>query len=53
MIYRWENQEQRLLRFMKISPKKKMEWLAQMHEFLRKAFSKRQRLLFLRVREHR
>jgi hypothetical protein len=36
MISKWENEEERLLRFMKISPKKKLEWLLEMNEFLYK-----------------
>lgn len=33
MIFEWESEEERLLRFMRISPKKKLEWLRQMNEF--------------------
>ena len=53
MIFQWENQEERLLKFMKISPKKKMEWLNQMHEFLGKALSKRQKAIYRTLRERR
>lgn len=51
MIFKWETEEERLLRFMKISPKKKMEWLAQMHEFILKASTKRDRLLRWKLRK--
>lgn len=30
----WETEEERLKRFMKIPPRKKMEWLYEMHQFL-------------------
>ncbi|MFH1441070.1 MAG: hypothetical protein ABIH18_03385 [Candidatus Omnitrophota bacterium] len=40
MILKWETQEERLLKFMKISPKRKMEWLRQMNEFMVKSSSK-------------
>jgi len=29
----WEDEKAKLLRYMKISPKKKLEWLQKMHEF--------------------
>jgi hypothetical protein len=36
MIFEWESEDQRILRFMKIPPKKKLEWLYQMNEFTTK-----------------
>ncbi len=36
MIFKWESEEERLLRFMKIPPKKKLEWLRQMNRFTAK-----------------
>jgi len=51
MIFKWESQKQRLQRFMKISPKDKMEWLRQMNDFLRKASTKKQRDIFWCLRE--
>jgi hypothetical protein len=53
MITEWESQEERLLKFMKIAPKKKLEWLHQMHDFLRKALTKKQRYIYHRLRENR
>lgn len=53
MIFKWETEEERLLRFMKISPKKKLEWLWQMNEFITKASSKRDMLLRRKLREIR
>lgn len=53
MIFKWETQEERLRKFMRISPKKKMEWLYQMHEFLRKALTKKSIATYRRLREIR
>lgn len=53
MIFEWETEEERLLRFMKIPPKKKLEWLRQMHEFMVKCSSKRTRLIRWKLRESR
>lgn len=53
MTFRQEDEENKLLRFMKISPKKKMEWLYQMHELMRLAYSKKQREIFWKLREVR
>jgi len=53
MIYKWESEEERLLRFMRISPKKKMEWLRQMNEFIAKSSTDRSRLIRRRLRESR
>jgi hypothetical protein len=36
MICKWESREERLLRFMKITPKKKLEWLLEINEFIHK-----------------
>lgn len=35
MKFGWESEEERLKRFMKIPPQKKLEWLRQMNEFAR------------------
>ena len=53
MISKWESQEERLLRFMSISPKKKLEWLRQMHDFLSKVWTKKQRSIYYRLRQSR
>lgn len=42
MIFKWEKEEERLLKFMRIPPKKKLEWLFQMNEFLHRFSSKKQ-----------
>jgi hypothetical protein len=51
MIFEWETEEERLLRFMKIPPKKKLEWLCQMHEFMVKCSSKRTKLIRWKLRK--
>ncbi len=53
MIYKWESEKQRLSKFMGIRPKKKLEWLRDMHDFLRKALTKRQRRVYYKLREAR
>jgi hypothetical protein len=39
MIVTWESEKERILRHMNISPKRKLEWLWQMNEFVRKTSS--------------
>ena len=53
MIFKWETEEERLLRFIKIPPKKKLEWLRQMNEFILKCSSKRTRAIRRQLREIR
>ncbi len=53
MIFEWETEEERLSRFMKIPPKKKLEWLRQMHEFMVKGSSKRTKMIRWKLREMR
>ncbi len=53
MIYKWETDEKRLTRFMKISPKKKMEWLREMNETLLKVSTKRTKAIRQKLRESR
>ena len=53
MSYQWETDEERTLRFMKISPIKKMEWLREMNEFSLKASSKQTMILRRKLKELR
>jgi hypothetical protein len=53
MLYKWENEEERILRFMKIPPLKKLEWLYQMNKFMGKFLSKRQRAIQQKLKESR
>ena len=51
MFDKWETQQERLKRFMKIPPRKKMEWLQQMNEFTLKTSSKRTMAIRRKLRE--
>jgi len=51
MIFSWEREEEKLLRFMRIPAKKKLEWLYQMNRFLCKALTKKQKDIRQRLRE--
>ncbi len=53
MIFEWETHDQRLRRFMKISPQKKLEWLRQMQEFTLKTSTKRLNIIRRELRESR
>ena len=33
MVYKWDSDEARLLKYMRISPKRKLEWLREINEF--------------------
>ena len=45
MIFKWETEKERLLRLIKIPPKKKLEWLREMHEFVAKFASKHKKTI--------
>ena len=49
----WETEEEKLIRFMKIPPKKKLEWLYQMHQLLTKAWTKKKKHDYFKLREAR
>ncbi|MFH1876684.1 MAG: hypothetical protein ABH865_07315 [Candidatus Omnitrophota bacterium] len=51
MDFREETEDERLLRSMRISPKKKMEWLYAMHRMMLKVWTKKQREIYFRLRE--
>lgn len=53
MIFEWETHDQRLRRFMKISPQKKLEWLRQMQEFTLKTSTQRLNIIRRKLREGR
>ncbi len=53
MTFEWESEEERLLRFMRIPPKKKLEWLYQINEFINKYSSKQSRVIRRKLRESR
>ena len=49
----WGKDEDRLRRWVKLSPKKKLEWLYQAHTLMRKALTKEQREVFWKLRQAR
>lgn len=51
MIFKWESEEERLLKFMRIPPKKKLEWLFQMNRFLHRFSSKKQERIRQKLRK--
>lgn len=53
MISARKIQNERLLRFMRLPPKKKLEWLSQMHEFLRRGLTGKRRSIYYKLRESR
>lgn len=53
MIFKWESDEKRLLRLMKIPAKKKLEWLYQMNVFVNKFSSEKQKKLRQSLRKTR
>ena len=50
MNFGWESEEEKILRYMKISPKKKMEWLQKMHDFLLTTATPERRKIFWKLR---
>jgi hypothetical protein len=50
-MFKWETEKEKTLRLAKISPKKKMEWLREMNEFMVKASSKKVLKIRQRLRE--
>jgi len=51
MTMKWRINTEQLLRGMRISPTKKMEWLREAHEFFSKASSKKTQKLRRHLRE--
>ena len=51
MIFKWESEKERLLRFMKIPAKKKLEWLRQMNEFSARFLPEKSRIIRQKLRE--
>jgi hypothetical protein len=52
-MFEWETEEERLLRLMKIPPKKKLEWLRRMNDFLDKCCSERVKTIRKEIRKER
>lgn len=53
MIFQWESQKERLLRFVKIPAQQKMEWLYQMHEFMLRTSSRHLKAIRLELKKKR
>ena len=51
MIFRWESEKEKLLRFIKMSPKKKLEWLREMNQFLYKYTPKQSKAIRQKLRK--
>ena len=47
----WEADEDRLWRWVKISPKKKLDWLYESHQMMQKVWTKEQKERFLKLRQ--
>jgi hypothetical protein len=50
MKFGWKSEEEKILRYMKVPPKKKLEWLQKMHEFLLATATPKRRKIFWRLR---
>ncbi len=47
----WQSQEERLKRHANLPPQKRVEWLYEMQEFMRKVWTKKQRDRFWQLRQ--
>ncbi len=50
MIFKWETEDERILRFMRIPVKRKLEWLYEMNKFLNKFSSEKIRKIRQKLR---
>jgi len=46
----WDIETDRLLRYMKVPARKKLEFLGQMHQFMVKTYSKERKKIFWKLR---
>ena len=51
MNFNWETRDEKLLKYISIPPKRKLEWLYKMHEFTLKFASKKTKKIFWKLRE--
>jgi len=49
-MFEWETDEERLKKSMSLSPKQKLEWLHQIHEFTWKASTDKDKLIRWKLR---
>ena len=47
----WESEEDRLRRWAKVPLKKRLEWLYDMHMFMQKSYTSKQKRIFWKLRE--
>lgn len=50
MNFGWEKEEDKIARYMNVSPKKKLEWLQAMHDMLLAVSSPERRKIFWKLR---
>ena len=50
MNFGWESEDEKMLRYMKIPARKKLEWLKEMHDFLLATATPRRRKIFWKLR---
>lgn len=50
MIFKWETENERILKHMRIPPKKKLEWLYEMNQLISKTSLKRYRQIRKKLR---
>ena len=46
----WDIGEDRLLRYSRLSARQKLEWLGEMHEFMKRCYSSKTKKIFWRLR---
>lgn len=50
MNFGWESEEEKMLRYMKVSPRRKLELLQKMHEFLLATATPKRKKIFWKLR---
>ncbi len=53
MIDKWESEEDKLKRYMKIPPKRKLEWLYEMNRFVNECSSPKTKAIRQKLRQAR
>ncbi len=52
MIFKWESEKEKILRYLRIPAKKKLEWLRQMNEFSQKYTPPKQKSIRAKLRNN-
>ncbi len=50
MNFGWESEEKKILRYMRLPPEKKMEWVQKMHDFLLATATPARKKIFWKLR---